>query len=122
MIEGHRAAFAAAWNESAVVRAYLGAVERELLTQGGVGTPQPTARPWCTGDSCRVRADLFAGSTLDGDSPGVTDTDRDLTALEEQFVAVAYSYGARRGICYAAWRAVGVDPAVLQRAGITASM
>ena len=121
MIEGHGAAFAAAWNESAVVRAYLGAVERELLAQGGVGTAQHIARPWCSGDSRRVHADLFAGSTLDGDRPGVTDTDIDLTALEEQFVAVAYHYGAQRGICYAAWRVVGVDPAVLGRAGIRAT-
>lgn len=118
MVEGHRAVFGAAWNECAVVRAYLEAVEGERLRRSGVGTPRPVARRWCAGDSRRVRADLFAGLTLDGHVTGVTETD--LAALEDRFVAVAYHYGARRGICYGAWRAVGVHPTVLRRAGITA--
>jgi hypothetical protein len=46
----------------------------------------------------------------------------DLTALESEFVAAAYSYAQRRGICFAAWREVGVDEAVLRKAGITDSM
>jgi hypothetical protein len=39
--------------------------------------------------------------------------------LELQFVAVAKAYGQRKGISYAAWRAVGVPAVVLKRAGIT---
>jgi len=38
---------------------------------------------------------------------------------EDDFVDAAYRYGQRRGICYAAWREVGVDATVLQKAGIT---
>ena len=34
------------------------------------------------------------------------------------FVQVAATYSARKGISYAAWRAVGVDAAVLNKAGI----
>jgi hypothetical protein len=42
----------------------------------------------------------------------------DLTALEDEFVAVAKDYGDRRGISYSTWRELGVSPAVLTRAGI----
>ena len=39
-------------------------------------------------------------------------------ALEDGFVAVAASYSSRRGISRAAWRELGVPPAVLRRAGL----
>lgn len=42
----------------------------------------------------------------------------DVGALESDFVKVAKNYSARQGISYAAWRAVGIEPAVLQKAGI----
>ena len=38
----------------------------------------------------------------------------DIGALEAEFVKVAKSYGERTGVSYAAWRAVGVTPAVLR--------
>ena len=46
------------------------------------------------------------------EEPGSTDD------LEKAFVAAAAGYSARKGISYATWRAVGVSPAVLRRAGI----
>jgi hypothetical protein len=42
----------------------------------------------------------------------------DLKALEEGFIEAAKSYGERKGITYAAWRAAGVDANVLRKAGI----
>jgi hypothetical protein len=42
----------------------------------------------------------------------------DMSALEDAFVAVAKSYGERKGIAYATWREVGVSATTLQRAGI----
>jgi hypothetical protein len=42
----------------------------------------------------------------------------DVSSLEKQFIKVARSYADRLGISYAAWRQVGVDPEVLERAGI----
>lgn len=42
----------------------------------------------------------------------------DLTALEEEFITVAKTYGDRRGISYSTWREMGVSPTVLTRAGI----
>ena len=43
----------------------------------------------------------------------------DLGAFEEDFVAAASGYSDRKGISYAAWRELGVPPAVLKRAGIS---
>ena len=45
----------------------------------------------------------------------------DLTALEAEFVKVAKAYSARNGYSYAAWRTIGVDAAVLTKAGISRS-
>lgn len=45
----------------------------------------------------------------------------DLTGLEEGFLKVAAAYSKRKGISYAAWRAVGVEPTVLKQAGIPRS-
>jgi hypothetical protein len=42
----------------------------------------------------------------------------DLSALEADFVVAAGDYSRRKGISYAAWREVGVPPAVLKKAGI----
>lgn len=43
----------------------------------------------------------------------------DPSTLEDDFVSVAASYGGRKSISYAAWRAVGVPASVLKRAGIS---
>ena len=42
----------------------------------------------------------------------------DMEALEAGFIAVARPYSERKGLSYAAWRAVGVKPRVLRAAGI----
>jgi hypothetical protein len=46
------------------------------------------------------------------------DTSDELRELECEFVAIAASYGDRRGISYAAWREIGIPAAVLREAGI----
>lgn len=43
----------------------------------------------------------------------------DISAFEDAFVAAAGPYSERKGISYAAWRQLGVPPAVLKRAGIS---
>jgi hypothetical protein len=50
---------------------------------------------------------------------GVMEEKIDLTEYEADFVKVAASYSERRGITYAAWRAIGVTPEVLRKAGIS---
>ncbi len=44
--------------------------------------------------------------------------DTDISALEADFVAAAADYSAKRNISYAAWRELGVEPAVLKLARI----
>lgn len=120
MADENRAGFAADRHETTVVRAYLEALDRERLQAGGVGL-RGAIEGLRASDAHQAGAGLNGHSKLNGHSPGAFDTKVDLTALEAEFVAVASSYGRRRGICYAAWRVVGVDPAVLGRAGITAT-
>ena len=121
MVDENRAVFAEDRNETTVVRAYLEALERERLQPGGVGQRDSIEGRVRASDAHQADAGLIGDSKLNGHSPGAIDTEVDLAALEAEFVAVASSYGRRRGICYAAWRVVGVDPAVLGRAGITAT-
>lgn len=45
----------------------------------------------------------------------------DLVPIEDEFVAVAAAYSARKRIAYGTWREMGVAPAVLKRAGISRS-
>ena len=42
----------------------------------------------------------------------------DMVALERAFVKVARSYSTRKGISYAAWRALGVPASVLAKAKV----
>lgn len=43
----------------------------------------------------------------------------DLAELEKDFVKVAKTYGERHGVTFSAWRQVGVEADVLEKAGIT---
>ena len=47
--------------------------------------------------------------------------DVDLSALEADFIAAARPYAERKGISYAAFRAVGVPAATLKAAGVSRS-
>jgi len=46
----------------------------------------------------------------------------DLATAEEAFVQVAKAYSERRHISYATWREIGVEAAVLKRAGVPRSL
>jgi hypothetical protein len=45
----------------------------------------------------------------------------DLSELEAGFIEAAKGYSERKGITYAAWREVGIEPRVLKAAGISRS-
>ena len=47
------------------------------------------------------------------------DGGEDIAELEAKFLKVAKSYGERKSIGYRAWRAIGVEVDVLERAGIS---
>lgn len=124
----HKAALAQGRKEGAAVRAYLEALEAHKPKRGrkrtaasiekrlaAIKEAMPTADPVTRLGLIQERMDLTA--ELASMQAGA-----DLAALEEAFVQAALGYSQRRGISYAAWRELGVQPAVLKRAGITRSM
>jgi hypothetical protein len=125
MSEEHKAALAKGRAEGKVVRDYLDGLRQTKPRRGRKRTPE----------SIRARLDAIEVALADADpleelklvqerrdlteelehaTPAV-----DMTALEAAFVEVARSYSDRQGISYASWREVGVEAAVLKRAGIT---
>jgi hypothetical protein len=86
-------------------------VQRRLATvDKQIATADPLRRLQLTQEQMDLQAELDAmGAKVD------------LSALENDFVKAAKGSSARKGITYAAWRAVGVTPAVLKRAGISRS-
>jgi hypothetical protein len=59
------------------------------------------------------RIDLDAESIRLGNG-----AEADLREMESDFIKVAKSYGERTGVTYSAWRQVGVEADVLEKAGI----
>ncbi|HVM01312.1 MAG TPA: hypothetical protein VM263_01480 [Acidimicrobiales bacterium] len=125
MSDRHKAALAEGREQGRAVRRYLEALEQNRPKRGRKRTretierrladverrlaeAEPLGRLHLIQERMDLREELAA---MDGD--GV-----DLGALEDAFVAAAPAYGARRGITYSAWRAAGVPPSVLRRAGI----
>jgi hypothetical protein len=127
MTDEHKAALATGRNEGNAVRNYLEALRNNKPKRGRRRTKESinarlsaidaeleTADPMTELRLRQERRDLQA----EMESMGTT---VDITALEEGFVAVGKSYSARQGISYATWREIGVDAAVLKRAGISRS-
>lgn len=125
MSEEHKAALAEGRRQGKAVRDYLEALEQHKPKRGRKRTPQ----------SIRARLDKI-NQTIDDADPvnklqliqermdleselEKLENKPDLTKLEDDFVGAAKPYSERKGISYAAWRELGVEPAVLKRAGIT---
>lgn len=125
MSDEHKAALAEGRNQSRSVRIYLDALESHRPKRGRKRTTESIARrlraievELRTSDPLKrvqlVQEQLDLTSEL-----GTMGATVDLAALEADFVRAAKSYSERKGISYAAWRAVGVSPAVLKKAGIS---
>jgi hypothetical protein len=125
MSEEHKTALAEGRDQGRSVRLYLEALDankprrgrkrtRESITKrlDAIETELPTVDPLKRLHLIQERLDLR--SELETGDAGA-----DLTELEAGFVAVAASYGERKGITYSAWRELGVPAAVLTRASIT---
>ena len=121
----HKQALAVGREQGRVVRRYLEALEAHKPKRGRKRTPEsiqrrlesieerlPSADPLTRLQLVQERMDL--SMELEAKSNTV-----DLSALEEDFVSAAREYGERKGISYAAWREMGIDSAILKRAGIT---
>lgn len=120
----HKQALAVGREESRAVRRYLEALEahkpkrgRKRTTEGiqarlrAIDSKLAGADPLTRVHLVQERMNLEAEIANKGESV-------DLGALEKGFVKAARSYGERKGITYAAWRAAGVDANVLRKAGV----
>lgn len=125
MSSEHKEALAQGREESRSVKRYLEALEVHRPRRGRRRTPESITKQLATIEEKLATADpltrlkllqdrIDLQAELAGSSEQV-----DISSLEEDFVKVARAYGERKGISYAVWREVGVDPAVLKRAGIS---
>ena len=124
MSDSHKAALAEGREQGRAVRRYLEALEAHKPKRGRKRTPESVQKRLVAIDEKLAEADALTRLHLvqermnletelasSGDSV-------DMEGLEDDFVAAAAPYGARKGITYGAWRQLGVDPGVLRRAGI----
>ena len=127
MSDEHRAALSVGRARSRAVRYYLEALESHRPKRGRRRTPEAMreridaidnelgdANPMQRLHLTQERTDLAAKIEA-------SETTVDISALEDEFVAVASAYGDSNGISYATWRTVGVSAAVLKRAGVSRS-
>lgn len=127
MSDSHKAALAEGREQGRAVRLYLEALAANKPKRGRKRTPDSIKKrlqqievELADADPLRqlqlTQQQLDLQAELENEQAEV-----DLTGLEEGFVASAAPYAQRKGISYAAFRAVGVSPAVLRRAGIRRS-
>jgi hypothetical protein len=125
MTDEHKEALRVGRNEGAAVRNYLEALRSNKPKRGRKRTPDsikarlaaidaalPTASAIEELHMTQERRDLQAELTATG-------TKVDIAGLESAFVQVAKGYSERQGISYATWRDIGIDAAVLKKAGIS---
>lgn len=125
MTDQHKAALAEGRNESRAVKRYLEALEANRPKRGRkrsqdsiekrlaeIETQIPTADPLKRVNLIQERLNLR-------NALGSTEDTVDMAALEAEFVRAAGGYSTRKGLTYAAWRELGVEPALLAKAGIT---
>jgi len=124
MTDEHKAALAAGRAEGKAVRDYLEALRNNKPKRGRKRTPDSikrrlqlisdeleTADPVQELRLVQERIDLETELANVGQAV-------DLSAIEAEFVRVARGYSQRNGYSYSAWRTIGVDAAVLKKAGI----
>jgi hypothetical protein len=121
----HKAAMAEGRTQSRAISAYLEALETHKPKRGRKRTSESIDKRLEAIDKqlgsanaikrlslIQERLDLLREKDSMGDSV-------DLSSFEDDFVAAAAGYSERKGISYAAWRELGVPPAILKRAGIS---
>ena len=124
MSDSHKAALAEGREQGRAVRRYLEALEAHKPKRGRKRTQESVEKRLAAIEEKLADADALSRLHLMQermnltDELSVSDNAVDMQALEDEFVAAAGPYGSRKGITYAAWRQMGVDPAVLRRAGI----
>jgi uncharacterized protein YicC (UPF0701 family) len=124
MSDSHKAALAEGREQGRAVRRYLEALEAHKPKRGRKRTPESVQKRLAAIEERLADADALTRLHLMQERMNLTtelassDDSVDMQAIEDEFVAAAGPYGARKGITYAAWRSMGVDPGVLRRANI----
>lgn len=124
MSDSHKAALAEGREQGRAVRRYLEALEAHKPKRGRKRTPESVQKRLAVIEERLADADALTRLHLMQERMNLTNElassgeSVDMQAIEDEFVAAAAPYGSRKGITYAAWRAMGVDPAVLRRANI----
>jgi hypothetical protein len=127
MTDEHKAALARGRNEGRAVRDYLESLRANKPKRGRRRTVDSVNKRLATIDIEVESADPLKELKLLQERRDLQaelaskSTVIDHDAIEQAFVEVAREYGDRQGISYTTWRDVGVDAAVLSRAGITRS-
>ena len=127
MTNEHKAALAMGRNEGNAVRNYLEALRNNKPKRGRRRTRESIAARLAAIDTELEAADPMNELRLRQERRDLQaelasiGAKVDISALEEGFVTVGKSYSVRQGISYATWREIGVDAAVLKRAGIARS-
>ncbi len=127
MTDEHKAALALGRREGKAVRDYLEALQANRPKRGRKRTPESIRQRLNDIENEILEADPVKQLRLTQDrldlqrELATTGSGPNLAALESEFVEVAKKYGQRNGISYQAWRQVGVDAAVLKRAGVARS-
>lgn len=123
----HKAAMAEGRTEGRVIKGYLEAIRRTKPTAGRPKTADSVNNRLAKInqiletklDPLKRLSLLQERIELAKELKRIEENSTDLVAeLEPEFIAVAKSYGQRKGISYAAWREFGVPAAVLKAAGI----
>jgi hypothetical protein len=125
MTDDHKAALAEGRAQGRAVRLYLEALAANKPKRGRKRTPDSITKRLATIDAALDQADPLTKLQLtqerfdlQAELEAASGPAVDLGALEAAFVEAAGPYAARKGLSYAAFREVGVQPAVLARAGI----
>jgi hypothetical protein len=125
MSDEHKAALAEGRNQGRSVRRYLEALDAHKPKRGRKRTTESMHKRLDRIDVELVSADPLKRLQLIQERLDLKQELEtagqvvDLSGLEQEFVDAAAAYSRRKGISYAAWRELGVEPAVLKRAGIS---
>ncbi|MEX2626522.1 MAG: hypothetical protein WD225_06535 [Ilumatobacteraceae bacterium] len=127
MSEEHKAKLAQGRADARSVKGYLEALRANKPKRGRKRTPDSIKKRLTTIEEQLAEAEPLDELKLIEERRRLQEELESLEAtvdigeLEDEFVRVAKGYSERQGISYASWRDVGVEPAVLKRAGISRS-
>ena len=99
------------------VLAYLAAIEARRSAPDTLPHPDEISAALAGGEM--VHGDENAGELTDQLAAFTPGAEKSIERLEDGFVAEAADYARRHHVSYRGWIEAGVDPAVLERAGIT---